>query len=165
MVIESKPRARSEPKGPAIMRRPRTGRRGPPPYAPTDEHRQLVEGMVGLGLKRVDVASLMGISPTTLREHFRAELRNGDAKAIYNVATGLYKNATTPTKRYPGGDVAAQIFFLKVRAGWRETTRHEMTGPDGEPIAHAYDVKDLQKLPLDELVRLYQQAVAAPNRG
>ncbi len=156
--MAAKLKSKLKPKKPKIIKRAKTGKRGQPPYAPTDEHRQLVEGMVGMGLKRTDVAALMGIDPKTLREHFRMELKNGDAKANLNVAQGLYKNATTPAKRQPGGDVKAQIFWLRTRAGWKETTRHELTGPDGEPISHAHDIKDLEKLPLAELTRLYVQA-------
>ena len=33
-----------------------------------------------------------------------------------------------------GGDTAAQIFWLKTRAQWRETSRVEQTGADGGPI-------------------------------
>lgn len=164
IAVKSKPKPKAKRKRPAIIARVATGRPGPARYAPTSEQRGLVEGMVGAGLRRVDVASLMGISPTTLRAHFAAELRKGDAKAIYNVAMALYNNATSASKGHPHGNVTAQIFFLKCRAGWRETSRTEVTGPDGEPIAHAHEIKDLEKLPLAELARLYAQATAAPDR-
>ncbi len=160
-----KPRPKAKRARPKIIKRARTGKKGQPPYEPSDENRTMVQGMVGLGLKRVDVAKLMGVSPTTLREHFRKELEVGDALTVYNVGTSLYLAATTAHKGHPHGDVAAQMFFLRCRAGWKETSRLEQTGPDGEPIAHAYEIKDLEKLPLDELVRLYQQATAAPDRS
>ncbi len=163
--MAAKPKPKAEPKRPAIIKRVKTGKSGPARYAPTDEDRQLVEGMVAAGLTRPVVAGLMGISPTTLRKHFREQLDNGDANATHRVAMGLYENATTPTPLYPGGNVVAQIFWLKARAGWKETDRREITGADGEPVAHAYDIKDLDKLPVAELARLYQQAVTPPNRS
>ncbi len=158
MAVESKPR-------PKIIERARTGKRGQPPYEPSDENRAMVQGMVGLGIRRADLAALMAITQKTLRKHFRKELEVGDAMVVYTVGKSLYLAATTAHKGHPHGNVAAQMFFLRCRAGWKETSRHEMTGPDGEPIAHAYEIKDLDKLPVAELARLYKQAVAAPDRG
>ena len=141
--MAAKPKPKAEPKKPAFIKRVKTGKRGRPPYAPTDEHRQLVEGMVAAGLTRPVVAGLLEMSPTTLREHFATELKNGDAKAIYRVAMGLYKNATTPTKAYPGGHPASQMFWLKTRAGWKETDRHELTGSGGQPIQHEHAAREI----------------------
>ncbi len=146
-----------------ILKRAKPKGRGPPPYKPTADIRQMVEGMVACGLKRTQIANILDISPTTLRAHFEAELKNGDAKAIYNVATSLYKNATTKNSRHQFGDVTAQIFFLKTRAKWREVQRHEVGGIDGEPISHAIDNKNLDKLSPKELAALYAEAVGAPT--
>ena len=71
------------------------------------------------------------ISPVTLRAHFRAELDSGHAVATAAVARGLYKNATTATDSYPGGVPVAQIFWMKTRAGWRESRPGDM--PPGVP--------------------------------
>ena len=159
---KARPKKRAKPKK-KILKRAKPKGRGPPPYKPTTEARQMVEGMVACGLKRTQIASIIAISPTTLRAHFPDELANGDAKAIYNVATSLYKNATTPNSRHKFGDVTAQIFFLKTRAKWREVQRHEVAGLDGEPIAHVHDTKDLDKLSPKELAALYAEAVGAPS--
>ena len=156
---------KTRPKKRQIIKRAKPKGPGPPPYKPTDENRAMVEGMVAAGLKRTQVASIMEISPSTLREHFPLELKNGDAKAIFNVASGLYKNATTGTSTCPGGNVTAQIFFLKTRARWRETSRHEVTGPDGEPIAHAHEIKDLENLSAKELAKLYAEATGSAPGG
>lgn len=61
-----------------------------------------------------------GISPVTLRQHFRHELDRGHAVVVATVANSLYKNATTATASHPGGNPTAQIFMLKTRARWRE---------------------------------------------
>jgi len=34
-----------------------------------------------------------------------------------------------------GKNVAAAIFWMKARAGWREKQAVEVTGPDGQPLA------------------------------
>ncbi len=49
-----------------------------------------------------------------------------EAKRLYRRSpkTGKRRSyraiAAAPTKRYPGGNVIAQIFWLKARAGWKE---------------------------------------------
>jgi hypothetical protein len=59
---------------------------------------------------------LIGIAPKTLRKHFRDELDTGHIQATARVAGNLYRFATSS-----GGEVVtAAIFWLKVRAGWRE---------------------------------------------
>ena len=141
--MAAKPKSKPTPKKPSIIKRLKMGKRGPARYAPTPAQRDLVEGMVAAGLTRPVVAGLLGMSPTTLREHFPDQLKNGDAKAIYRVAMGLYRNATTPTPAYPGGNVVAQIFWLKARAGWKETGRRELTGPDGQPIQHEHAAREI----------------------
>src|ERR1019366_3291129 len=50
----------------------------------------------------------------TLRRHFREELDRAAPEANARVAQSLYQQATA------GKKTAAAIFWLKVRAGWRE---------------------------------------------
>src|SRR3712207_8721938 len=58
------------------------------------------------------------IDPKTLRRHFRRELDRGTVEANAKVAQSLFNMATQ------GNSVAAAIFWMKARAGWRE--RHEL---------------------------------------
>lgn len=60
------------------------------------------------------------ISQPTLRKHFRHELDTGEPSLISRVADSLVKTALD--RKHPGHVVAAR-FFLKARAGWRETDR------------------------------------------
>ena len=69
------------------------------------------------------------ISKMTLVRYFRQELDAGHTKADTMVAQSLYKNATTPTKTFPGGIPLAQIFWLKTRARWKPPTE-EVQAPD-----------------------------------
>src|SRR4051794_36590896 len=61
-------------------------------------------------------AIVFGIAPKTLRKHFRDELDTGNIKASAKVADNRYRIATGRGREA----VTAAIFWLKVRAGWRE---------------------------------------------
>jgi hypothetical protein len=76
--------------------------------------RKMVEKMAACGIRQDDIARVIGIAAKTLRFHFRDELDNGSTKATALVAESLFRMATK------GGNVAAAIFWMKARAGWRE---------------------------------------------
>ena len=83
-------------------------------FEPSDEQRRMVKVMSGFGIPQTDIASQVGIDTKTLRKHFREELDRGMTEANMRVAQSLFSMATT------GGSVAAAIFWMKARAGWRE---------------------------------------------
>lgn len=93
-------------------------------FQPTAEQRSQVEVLAGFGLPQAQIAVLLGCDPKTLRKHFERELEVGDAKATAKIAQTLFNKAVS-------GDTASLIFWMKVRAGWRETARVELSGPDG----------------------------------
>lgn len=94
-------------------------------FTPTDDQRRLVRALSGFGVPHDDIGRIVKCSPPTLRKRFRDELDLGTAEANAKVAQTLYQQATTP------GNVAATIFWLKARAGWREKQVLEVTGKDG----------------------------------
>ena len=98
---------------------------GRKPFSPTDEQRRLVHAMAGYGVPHDDIAVVVRCSPPTLRKRFRRELDVATIEANARVAQTLYQQATTP------GNIAATIFWLKARAGWREKQIMEVTGADG----------------------------------
>jgi hypothetical protein len=108
-------------------------------FEPKPEHRQLVVLLRGVGYAEDQIAKLInwpeGIDPKTLRKHFRDELDHGDAFAHAQVAKTLFAVATDKTHK---NCVTAQIFFLKARAGWRDSdprtasVKVETPGVDGE---------------------------------
>ena len=102
-----------------------TGRK---PFAPTDEQRRMVRALSGFGVPHDDIALIVKCSPPTLRKRFRDELDLGSAEANAKVAQTLFQQATTP------GNIAATIFWLKARAGWREKQVVEVTGKDGSDM-------------------------------
>ena len=93
--------------------------RGGVMYTPTEEQRRMVKVMSGFGIPQPDIASQIGIDAKTLRKHFREELDRGMTEANMRVAQSLFSMATT------GGSVAAAIFWMKARAGWREKHSEE----------------------------------------
>ena len=59
----------------------------------------------------------------------RPQLVRGTTEANVKVAQSLFQMATQ------GKNVAAAIFWMKARAGWREKHDVEVSGKDGVPLA------------------------------
>ena len=105
-----------------------------PAFEVGEAERELVKELAGLGIRQSDICRLIRrkgkpIGETTLRKHFADELDLGGIEANARVAMTLFKMATSG--EHPG----MTAFWLKCRAGWRETQVHEISGPDGEPLA------------------------------
>jgi len=100
------------------------------PHQPDDKSRKQVLLMAGIGLTHDQIAKVMLVSDETLRKYYANELETGAAKMSAAVAQNLYNIATSKDS----GAVAAAIFWMKTRAGWRETNRSEITGADGGPV-------------------------------
>lgn len=83
-------------------------------FEPTEEHRRTAKAMAGFGVPQEDIATFLGIDAKTLRKHFRVELDRGTIEANVKVAQTLFNMATVDK------NVAAAIFWMKARAGWRE---------------------------------------------
>lgn len=98
-----------------------------PPHEPTKEGRELVKLHAMVGTQQEVIADLLGIDPKTLRKYYRAELDQSLAQANAVIGGSLFNKAKA-------GDTAAQIFWMKTRARWRETNVIEHTGPEGGPV-------------------------------
>jgi hypothetical protein len=87
----------------------------------------MVEAGAAIGLTEAEMC-LMIVNPNTykpidlktLRLHFRDHLDRGHVAANVKVGAGLFKNATTPTPIYPGGNPICQLFWMKCRLKWRQ---------------------------------------------
>lgn len=90
-----------------------------PAYVPTEKDRGQVQAMAGFGIDHASIAELLGMRAPALRRHFRKELDLGAVKANALVAQKLFEKATT------GNELNAMIFWLRTRAGWKETTTIE----------------------------------------
>lgn len=108
-------------------------------HHPTTEQRKTVEALAGYGVPELNIASVIGIDPKTLRKHYRHELDTAFITANARVAQSLFKMATE------GQNVAAAIFWMKARAGWTEKQSIEVTTNAERPITEYTDA---------ELVRL-----------
>lgn len=94
---------------------------GRPAYEPTDKDRAQVSLLAAMGIPDYDIAKVMQLSGPTLRKYFAHELDVGHVQANAKVAQSLFKQATDQTKP----SVAAAIFWLKCRAGWKEDSSTE----------------------------------------
>ena len=74
----------------------------------------MVSAMVAFGVVHTEIARLLGIGATSFKDHFAEEIATGTIRANSQVATALFRAATT------GGSVRAMTFWLKARAGWVE---------------------------------------------
>lgn len=108
-------------------------KRGPgrPAHEPTEKERKMVESMSAYGIPQQDIAAVLGINRSTLLNHYREELDTARSKANAKVAEMLYRQATDIDNPR---SVTAAIFWLKTRAGWKETMTVENVGRDGGPI-------------------------------
>lgn len=131
------------------------GKRGRPEHEPTAETRLRVQLMAVLGRPHHDIAKLIGTGTRQLLKHYRQELDFGNDLACVNVAGALYKNALK-------GNVVAQIFFLKNKAGWRDMGRIEHTAPGGGPIKHQHTQTAAQVTEEDAL-KSYLDMVTLPG--
>lgn len=85
------------------------------PRKPFEEkERHQVETLASFGLTDVQIAAVMQVSERCLQYRCRDELRRGRVIANVRVMETLYEMATS------GKNVAAAIFWLKARAGWRD---------------------------------------------
>jgi hypothetical protein len=97
-------------------------------YQPTDKDRATVKALIGYGSTQDETAAVLGISDVTLRKYFEREIQLAVIESNAAVAQSLFKMATR------GNNVAAAIFWLKVRAGWKDPLQHEMYGANGAPL-------------------------------
>ena len=73
-----------------------------------------MKALSGYGVPQEDIAIHMDMDAKTLRKHYRRELDRGTIEANAKVAQTLFTMATVDK------NVAAAIFWMKARGGWRE---------------------------------------------
>jgi hypothetical protein len=92
-------------------------------FVVNDTMREQVRSLAARGVPQDDIAKIVGCDPKTLRKRCRDELDRGMAEANSKVIGALFDNALA-------GNVAAQIFWAKSRAGWRESKEPESKEPE-----------------------------------
>jgi hypothetical protein len=99
-------------------------------FRPTEADMALVKNMAAAGIPEDQIADcigIRGIDKNTLRKYFKRELQTSR-----NSVTALAMSQVV--KAMSNGEAWACCFWLKCRAGWKETDRHEITGAEGRPI-------------------------------
>tara|TARA_B100001939_G_scaffold39718_1_gene30954 strand:+ start:4086 stop:4430 length:345 start_codon:yes stop_codon:yes gene_type:complete len=102
-------------------------RKGRPAHEPTDKNKTIVNSLASYGIPHEDIASKLNISADTLVKYYKKELDDGRIDANAEVAKTLMQQIRK-------GNTLASIFYLKTRAGWKETSKHEITGDNGKPV-------------------------------
>lgn len=95
---------------------------GSPMHEPTQASRNLVLLCGAMGQTQEQMAALIGISETTLKLHYAAELKDGGRKILTGIAGNLARIAQDPN--HPKC-VTAAIFWLKTKGGFRDESRTE----------------------------------------
>jgi hypothetical protein len=94
---------------------------GRPPYSPTEATRKQVDAMAGYGVPELAISRVLGIGVKTLRKYYQQELDTAHIRANTAVAQFLFKKATSDGPQA----ITAAIFWLKCRAGWKDTATPE----------------------------------------
>lgn len=101
---------------------------GSPGFEPGPVQAGQVEKMTALGLSADDIAATLRIEPKLLKKFYKYELETANSRtnaAVAKVALQLAMSGAAP-------DMTK--FWLKTRAGWKETKEVQMTGQNGGPI-------------------------------
>ena len=89
------------------------------PHEPTKETRQTVYDLASFGIPQSKIAKHIRLDEKTLMKHYAQELETAAINRNAEVANVLFKKATVDE------EMSAIIFWLKTRAGWRETKRED----------------------------------------
>ena len=95
-----------------------------PSFRPSGEQQRMVKTMAALGTRHEDIATILEITPKTLRKHFRVELSRGAIEANAKVGQTLFSMATS------GRNIAATIYWERTRG----TRRVRDSESDGRPM-------------------------------
>lgn len=98
-----------------------------PPHEPTGPQKQLVQLHAAIGTPQEEIARVIGIDKKTLTKHYRDELDTGMTQANARIGKALFDKAV-------GGDTVALIWWTKTRMGWKETSKIEGAGANGEHL-------------------------------
>jgi AcrR family transcriptional regulator len=87
---------------------------GRPEHTPTERDRKTVEVLAGYAVTTEKIASVLGISKSTLLKHYASEIENGAAR----VESMLIGNLTRIASGSDGTALKAIMFALNCRFGW-----------------------------------------------
>jgi hypothetical protein len=102
--------------------------RGRPRIEVTATMKRTARKAAGYGLTDEQIATLIGVCESSLKNHCAKELASGRVEASSKVQETAFAMANS------GKIPAMTIFWLKVRCGWKEPAAVELTGKDGGPV-------------------------------
>jgi hypothetical protein len=102
-------------------------------HIPNEKDRAFVKSMTAYGIPQDMICQILQISKPTLHKHYRYEIDVSAALANSKVIEGLFLNATKK------GNVTAQMFWCRTRAGWRTTDDVNLKSEDGSMSPKALD--------------------------
>jgi len=103
----------------------------------SEETKFQIRAMAELGLNVEHIAFIVGMAPMTLQAYCMEEIEAGRANGHKKVASALFDMATD--KEHP----TMTAFYLKAKAGWKETTSVEFPDENGVPQKVAGDQYNL----------------------
>ncbi len=107
-------------------------------YIVNDKHKDIVIDLSRCGVPQEVIADTLGISVPTMQKYYGDLLRAGAAEAITGAAKSLYAKVKE-------GDNASLFFYLKTRAGYKETNvvQNQYTDTNGKDL-HTKDKEILE---------------------
>jgi hypothetical protein len=100
-------------------------------HQPNEATRKQVDAMAGYGVPELAISRVLAIDVKTLRKYYRHELDTAHIRANTAVAQFLFKKATSDGPQA----ITAAIFWLKTRAGWKDTATPELGKKEQMQIA------------------------------
>ena len=95
-----------------------------PEFKSSEAQRTKVKNLAALGVPKNLIARRIGISEGELVQNYAKDMDRALPEMKAMVGASLFAAAKA-------GNVTAQIFWLKTRAGWTETIHRELSGPGG----------------------------------
>ena len=127
---------------------------GGPGWISPEQHRT-ARAMAGYGAPRASIASYLRMDVRRLNELLGAELEQAEAEANTKVAQALFRMATKQN------NVAAAIFWMKARGGWRE--KHEVEATVTSEVRSIQVITGVTRA--EDLRDAPSLRIATPGRG
>jgi len=105
--------------------------KGSPGFEPGPEQAQQVEQMSALGMSTMDISAVLRIESRLLEKFYKYEIETSTSRVNNQVAKLALQMALS------GAMPEMTKFWLKSRAGWKETKVTEITGANGGPVEFA----------------------------
>lgn len=115
--------------------------KGSPGFEPGPEQASQVEQMIALGMSPSDVSAVLRIEEKLLKKYYKYEIETASSRINERVAKIALQMALS-------GEIPDMTkFWLRTRAGWKETKVTEVTGANGGPIEFA----EIKRRVLDQI--------------